>query len=165
MRRFPRAYRLPSLLRRSLFTFKPVCPDPGYIWIPGYSGLGPGLWLLLGAGHLGAGSRPGWLWTPGYWGGTTECISGTKGTGGRRSVSTAVSTMALDTTDTATMADTGITGIFHYNRTVNNIRTTNITNLLQQACPRSATTKPSKFQRRTRRHCTSPHCRTVGCPA
>lgn len=46
---------------------QPVCPDVGYIWVPGYWAYGqfgyywvPGTWVL--APFVGA------LWTPGYWG-------------------------------------------------------------------------------------------------
>ena len=46
---------------------QPVCPGPGYIWVPGYWAYGefgyywvPGTWVL--APFVGA------LWTPGYWG-------------------------------------------------------------------------------------------------
>src|SRR5215813_8518368 len=46
---------------------QPICPGPGYIWIPGYWAYGfdgyywvPGYWVL--PPFVGA------LWTPGYWG-------------------------------------------------------------------------------------------------
>jgi YXWGXW repeat-containing protein len=46
---------------------QPVCPAPGYIWVPGYWAYGPdgyfwvpGTWVLP--------PEPGLLWTPGYWG-------------------------------------------------------------------------------------------------
>ena len=46
---------------------QPLCPGPGYIWVPGYWAWGPygfywvpGTWVL--APFIGA------LWTPGYWG-------------------------------------------------------------------------------------------------
>lgn len=45
---------------------QPVCPGPGFIWIPGYWAYGPdgyfwvpGTWVLA--------PEPGLLWTPGYW--------------------------------------------------------------------------------------------------
>src|SRR5215471_1240271 len=45
---------------------QPICPGPGYIWVPGYWAYGdfgwfwvPGTWVL--APFVGA------LWTPGYW--------------------------------------------------------------------------------------------------
>jgi hypothetical protein len=46
---------------------QPICPGPGYIWVPGYWGYGPegyywvpGTWVI--SPYVGA------LWTPGYWG-------------------------------------------------------------------------------------------------
>lgn len=46
---------------------QPICPGPGYIWIPGYWAYGddgyfwvPGTWVIA--------PEPGLLWTPGYWG-------------------------------------------------------------------------------------------------
>src|SRR5271157_3749870 len=51
---------------------QPLCPGPGYIWVPGYWGWSPdlddyywvpGTWLLA--------PQPGFLWTPGYWGFST----------------------------------------------------------------------------------------------
>src|SRR6266700_4580591 len=46
---------------------QPICPGPGYIWVPGYWAYGdddyfwvPGTWEIA--------PEPGFLWTPGYWG-------------------------------------------------------------------------------------------------
>jgi hypothetical protein len=46
---------------------QPICPGPGYLWVPGYWAYGsdgyfwvPGIWEVA--------PRVGWLWTPGYWG-------------------------------------------------------------------------------------------------
>lgn len=46
---------------------QPLCPGPGYIWVPGYWAYGPygyywvpGTWVMA--------PEPGFLWTPGYWG-------------------------------------------------------------------------------------------------
>ncbi len=46
---------------------QPICPGPGFIWVPGYWAYGPdgyfwvpGTWVLA--------PEPGLLWTPGYWG-------------------------------------------------------------------------------------------------
>src|SRR5215469_4683538 len=48
---------------------QPLCPGPGYIWVPGYWGWNPdwddyywvpGTWVLA--------PQPGFLWTPGWWG-------------------------------------------------------------------------------------------------
>jgi hypothetical protein len=48
---------------------QPICPGPGYIWVPGYWAYDyddgdyfwvPGTWVIA--------PQPGLLWTPGYWG-------------------------------------------------------------------------------------------------
>jgi WXXGXW repeat (2 copies) len=46
---------------------QPICPQPGFMWTPGYWAYGdagyfwvPGTWV--------AAPRVGFLWTPGYWG-------------------------------------------------------------------------------------------------
>src|SRR5215472_161684 len=48
---------------------QPICPGPGYIWVPGYWAYSnededyfwvPGTWVVA--------PEPGYLWTPGYWG-------------------------------------------------------------------------------------------------
>src|SRR5215469_12507848 len=46
---------------------QPLCPSPGYMWIPGFWAWGPygyywvpGTWVRP--------PRIGFLWTPGYWG-------------------------------------------------------------------------------------------------
>src|SRR6516225_7916283 len=45
---------------------QPICPGPGYIWIPGYWGYGPGGYYWV-AGEWVLAPFIGALWTPGYW--------------------------------------------------------------------------------------------------
>src|SRR5215469_273131 len=46
---------------------QPPCPEPGYIWVPGYWAYGPyGYYWVPGTWALAP--QPGYLWTPGYWG-------------------------------------------------------------------------------------------------
>ncbi len=46
---------------------QPICPGPGYIWIPGYWAYGPGGYYWV-AGEWVLPPFVGALWTPGYWG-------------------------------------------------------------------------------------------------
>jgi len=46
---------------------QPICPDEGYIWVPGYWAYGPT--DISGSPDLGARPEAGLLWTPGYWAG------------------------------------------------------------------------------------------------
>ncbi len=45
---------------------QPVCPGPGFLWIPGYWANGPeGYYWVPGMWEMAP--QPGLLWTPGYW--------------------------------------------------------------------------------------------------
>jgi len=46
---------------------QPVCPEPGYIWVPGYWAYGPGGYFWV-PGTWVEPPEVGLLWTPGYWG-------------------------------------------------------------------------------------------------
>src|SRR6476619_4346324 len=45
---------------------QPLCPGPGYIWVPGYWAYDYGYYWVPGEWVLPP--RIGFLWTPGYWG-------------------------------------------------------------------------------------------------
>ena len=67
---------------------QPPCPQPGWMWTPGYWAYGPdgyywvpGTWVP--APYVGA------LWTPGYWGWNAACMSGIPATGDRTWATTA----------------------------------------------------------------------------
>ena len=46
---------------------QPICPEPGYMWTPGYWGYGPGGYYWV-PGVWVAPPAVGMLWTPPYWG-------------------------------------------------------------------------------------------------
>ena len=46
---------------------QPPCPQPGYLWSPGYWAYGPGGYYWVPGAWVPA-PYPGALWTPGYWG-------------------------------------------------------------------------------------------------
>lgn len=46
---------------------QPLCPSPGYIWTPGYWAYGPNGYFWV-PGTWVVAPQPGLLWTPGYWG-------------------------------------------------------------------------------------------------
>ena len=46
---------------------QPVCPDEGYIWVPGYWAYGPNGYFWV-PGIWEPAPEAGLLWTPGYWG-------------------------------------------------------------------------------------------------
>src|SRR5712692_6532159 len=45
---------------------QPICPGPGYIWVPGYWAYGPGGYFWV-PGTWAEPPEVGLLWTPGYW--------------------------------------------------------------------------------------------------
>jgi len=46
---------------------QPLCPAPGYMWVPGYWGFGKGVYFWVPGTWVPA-PAVGLLWTPGYWG-------------------------------------------------------------------------------------------------
>src|SRR5712671_3683004 len=46
---------------------QPICPGPGYIWVPGYWAYGPGDYFWV-PGTWAEPPEIGLLWTPGFWG-------------------------------------------------------------------------------------------------
>jgi hypothetical protein len=46
---------------------QPPCPEPGYLWIPGYWAWGPYGYYWV-PGYWAPAPNPGYYWTPGYWG-------------------------------------------------------------------------------------------------
>ena len=46
---------------------QPPCPQPNYVWMPGYWAWGPGGYYWV-PGTWVAAAQPGYYWTPGYWG-------------------------------------------------------------------------------------------------
>ncbi len=111
---------------------QPPCPGPGFIWTPGYWAWDPyygyfwvpGTWIMA--------PFPGALWTPGYWGFADGVYMWNEGYWG-----TSVGFYG------GIAYGFGYTGYgyeggewrgqqFYYNRSVNNIRTTNITNIYEK---------------------------------
>ena len=46
---------------------QPPCPQPNYVWMPGYWAWGPAGYYWV-PGTWVAAAQPGYYWTPGYWG-------------------------------------------------------------------------------------------------
>ena len=108
---------------------QPVIPGPGYIWTPGYwsyAGDGgyfwvPGTWVLA--------PYPGALWTPGYWGWAGGVYVLHMGYWGPRVGFYGGINYGYGYTGVGYVGGYWRHGGFYYNRSVNNIRTTNITNV------------------------------------
>ncbi len=109
---------------------QPLCPGPGYIWIPGYwawdPDIGdyywvPGVWVL--APFVGA------LWTPGYWGWSDGVYGWYDGYWGPVVGFYGGINYGFGYTGFGYDGGYWRGGSFYYNKTVNNINVTNITNV------------------------------------
>jgi hypothetical protein len=106
---------------------QPLCPGPGFIWIPGYWAWDPdfgyywvpGMWVL--APFTGA------LWTPGYWGWSDGVYVWYEGYWGPVVGFYGGINYGFGYTGFGYDGGYWRDGAFYYNRTVNNINVTNIT--------------------------------------
>ncbi len=111
---------------------QPLCPGPGFIWIPGYwawdPDIGyywvPGMWVV--APFVGA------LWTPGYWGWSDGVYVWYDGYWGPVVGFYGGINYGFGYTGFGYHGGYWRGGAFYYNRTVNNINVTNITNVYRE---------------------------------
>jgi hypothetical protein len=106
---------------------QPVAPGPGYIWTPGYWAYGPvgyywvpGTWVL--APFEGA------LWTPGYWGWSSGLYVWNAGYWGPRVGYYGGVNYGYGYTGYGYHGGYWNNGAFHYNRAVNNVNVTRVSN-------------------------------------
>ena len=107
---------------------QPICPDPGYIWVPGYWAWGPygyywvpGTWVLAPAVGL--------LWTPGWWGWGGAAFIWHVGYWGPQVGFYGGINYGFGYFGHGYEGGRWDNGNFYYNRTVNNINVTNIHNV------------------------------------
>ncbi len=108
---------------------QPLCPGPGFIWVPGYWAWDPdfgyywipGLWAP--APFIGA------LWTPGYWGWSNGVYIWNEGYWGPTVGFYGGINYGFGYTGYGYYGGYWSGGNYYYNRTVNNINVTNITNV------------------------------------
>jgi hypothetical protein len=107
---------------------QPPCPQPGYMWIPGYWAWGdddyywvPGTWVLAPA--------PGLLWTPGYWGWSEGAYLWHGGYWGPQVGFYGGINYGFGYTGVGYEGGYWHGRDFYYNRSVTNVSTTNITNV------------------------------------
>ena len=108
---------------------QPICPGPGYIWTPGYWAYDPdggyywvpGTWVLA--------PEPGLLWTPGYWGWGGVAFIWHPGYWGPRVGFYGGINYGFGYFGVGYQGGYWNNGRFFYNRAVNNISTTKITNV------------------------------------
>jgi len=107
---------------------QPICPGPGYIWTPGYWAWNdddgyywvPGTWVMAPVGMLWTPGWWGWgggfyAWHPGYWGPHVGFYGGIN--------------YGFGYTGVGFYGGEWRGGAFYYNRSVNNVSVTNVTNV------------------------------------
>ena len=107
---------------------QPLCPGPGYMWTPGYWAWGddgyywvPGTWVMA--------PEPGLLWTPGYWGWSGGVYIWNAGYWGPHVGFYGGINYGFGYGGVGYLGGEWRGRNFYYNRTVNNVNVTNITNV------------------------------------
>ncbi len=108
---------------------QPLCPGPGYIWTPGYWAWDPDYGYYWVPGTWVPAPFPGALWTPGYWAWEDGFYVWNEGYWGPVVGYYGGIFYGFGYTGYGYEGGYWDHGAFYYNRAVNNIRTTNITNV------------------------------------
>jgi hypothetical protein len=107
---------------------QPVCPAPGYMWVPGYWAWNddagyywvPGTWVM---------APPGMLWTPGYWGWNEGFYVWHPGYWGRHVGFYGGINYGFGYSGVGFWGGEWRGSRFYYNRSVTNVNVTNVTNV------------------------------------
>ncbi|HSB30247.1 MAG TPA: YXWGXW repeat-containing protein, partial [Candidatus Sulfobium mesophilum] len=108
---------------------QPLCPGPGYIWTPGYWAWDPDLGYYWVPGTWVLAPFPGALWTPGYWGWDDGVYVWYAGYWGLAVGFYGGINYGFGYTGHGYHGGYWDHGTFYYNRSVNNVNVTNITNV------------------------------------
>jgi len=121
---------------------QPICPGPGYIWIPGYWAYGfdgyywvPGYWVL--PPFVGA------LWTPGYWGWANGLYVWHAGYWGPHVGFYGGINYGFGYFGVGFVGGYWRSGAFFYNTAVTNVNVTVVNNVFNQPVTRTTTTRVS----------------------
>jgi hypothetical protein len=115
---------------------QPACPGPGYIWTPGYWAWDPQFGYYWVPGTWVLAPYPGWLWTPGYWGWYNGAYVWYEGYWGPVVGFYGGINYGFGYNGYGYYGGYWSHGTFFYNRSVNNINVTNITNVYSNPAPR-----------------------------
>jgi hypothetical protein len=118
---------------------QPICPGPGFIWIPGYWAWDPEFGYYWVPGTWVIAPYQGLLWTPGYWGWYNGAYVWYEGYWGPVVGFYGGINYGFGYNGHGYYGGYWDHGTFYYNRTVNNIRTTNITNFYSKRIPSGPT--------------------------
>jgi WXXGXW repeat (2 copies) len=119
---------------------QPLCPAPGYIWTPGYWAWDPadGYYWVPGSWVLAP--VVGYLWTPGYWGWSNGGFIWNVGYWGPTVGFYGGINYGFGYVGVGYAGGYWNNGAFYYNRVVNNVSTTNVTNVYNRTVVVSNTT-------------------------
>lgn len=123
---------------------QPACPAPGYLWIPGFWAWDPDFGYYWVPGTWVPAPEPGLLWTPGYWAWDNGMYIWNEGYWGPEVDFYGGIDYGFGYNGYGFYGGFWDGGIFHYNRAVTNIRTTNFPTFYRTV-PRSATTSRASF--------------------
>ncbi len=108
---------------------QPLCPGPGFIWIPGYWAWAPAFGYYWVPGMWVPAPFAGALWTPGYWGWRDSVFIWHEGYWGPRVGFYGGINYGYGYPGFGYYGGYWNGGSYYYNRTVNNINVTNVTNV------------------------------------
>jgi WXXGXW repeat (2 copies) len=108
---------------------QPICPGAGYLWTPGYWGWDPVDGYYWVPGTWVEAPFAGALWTPGYWGWSGGAFLWNAGYWGPEIGFYGGINYGFGYVGVGYLGGYWTNGVFNYNRTVNNVSTTNITNV------------------------------------
>jgi len=111
---------------------QPFCPGPGYIWTPGYWAWDPDFGYFWVPGTWVLAPFAGALWTPGYWAYADGLYVWNEGYWGPVVGYYGGIFYGFGYTGYGYEGGYWNRGQFYYNRTVNNVQTTNITNVYEK---------------------------------
>lgn len=116
---------------------QPACPAPNYMWIPGYWAWDPDYGYYWVPGTWVLAPVAGWLWTPGYWGWYNGVYIWHDGYWGPEVGFYGGINYGFGYNGYGYYGGYWDRGRFHYNRAVNNIRTSDIRDYYRKPVPRS----------------------------
>jgi len=123
---------------------QPICPGPGYLWTPGYWAYGPDGYYWV-PGTWVTPPRVGFLWTPGYWGWGEGVYLWHAGYWGPHVGFYGGINYGFGYVGVGYLGGYWNRGVFNYNRTVNNVNVTNITNTYNKTVVNNVTENHTSF--------------------
>ena len=122
---------------------QPLCPGPGFIWLPGYWAWDPAFGYYWVPGMWAPAPFTGALWTPGYWGWNSGVYVWHEGYWGPAVGFYGGINYGFGYTGHGYYGGYWRGGRYYYNRTVNNINVTNITTVYSKPVGNARPTGPS----------------------